>query len=733
MSKKIKIVILFIITLSIFCNLCIVKAIDADEENITKIEENVEDNAKKKEKIDDNELKKETNVNKKLITATEVKEDQIHVKYEYKPETNTVVAKIQSDVELKPTKKSWTLSKDKKEYTFEFNSNTTYSTTITDITGKTTPVLIEIKDVKESEIQVKYEYKKDTNTVIAKIQSTVGLQSTKKSWTLSKDKKEYTFEFNSNTKYTTTVTDIKGKVIPVSIEVTDVVQDFAKISYKYNKETNTVLATIKSIVQLKQTKKSWNLSKDKKEYTFEFNSNTKYTTTVTDITGRTIPISIEVTDIVKDFAKVSYEYNEEKNTVIANIKSIIELKPTKKSWNLSEDKKQYSFEFNSNTAYTTTVTDILGREMVINIKINQIDDKAPKITTEYIFNSDNTVTVILHSDEVLKDNKKNWILSEDKKSYKFIFNADTEYATSVQDLHENETWVKIKIQTKRYSYTSNKGPNITVKYLYDSNDKVTVNITSDKKLKNTKPTWALDETKTVYTKIFTSNNSYITDVVDEDGNKTNVSIIVNFFKNTYKGIDVSEYQKIIDWRTVKNSGIDFAFIRAAYRGWGTGRIVKDYFFDTNIREATKVGMDIGIYFYSQAVTVEEAKEEARYTINLISKYNVPIKYPIVIDTERTPVGTGRADGMSKEQRTKVVKAFCEEVKRLGYTPMIYANRNWLYNDMNITSLTAYDVWLAHYTSSTNYKYPYTIWQYTSFGYVNGIVGNTDMNIAYKRY
>lgn len=144
-------------------------------------------------------------------------------------------------------------------------------------------------------------------------------------------------------------------------------------------------------------------------------------------------------------------------------------------------------------------------------------------------------------------------------------------------------------------------------------------------------------------------------------------------------------------------------------------------------------MDIGVYFYSQAINTNEAIEEARYTINKISKYNVTIKYPIVIDTERTPVGNGRGDEISKDQRTEIVRAFCEEVKRLGYTPMIYANKNWLIQNLNIQSLSSYDVWLAHYTTSTDYKYPYTIWQYTSSGSVNGIVGNTDMNIGFKRY
>ena len=236
----------------------------------------------------------------------------------------------------------------------------------------------------------------------------------------------------------------------------------------------------------------------------------------------------------------------------------------------------------------------------------------------------------------------------------------------------------------------------------------------------------------VYTRVFTNNDIYTTEVEDIYGNKLTVSILIDFFKDTHNGIDVSAYQKFIDWRTVKNSGIDFAIIRAGYRGYGNGRIVEDELFDYNIQEATKVGMDIGFYFYSQAISVEEAIQEAQFTLQLLSKYNVPIKYPIAIDTEKTPYGTGRADGMSKELRTEVVRAFCNEIQKAGYKTMIYSNKNWLLENLNITSLN-YDVWLAHYTDRTDYQYPYAIWQYTSTGHVNGIVGNVDMNIGYKKY
>ena len=416
------------------------------------------------------------------------------------------------------------------------------------------------------------------------------------------------------------------------------------------------------------------------------------------------------------------------------MKSNEPLGDTKPSWTLSSDKLSYSKLFYDNTNYTTAVEDIYGNKTEVLIQINQIDKRAPKVTTEYVYNNDGTVTVIIHSDEILADTRVTWKLSANQLDYERTFSTDTEYATTVEDLFGNIAWVKIKIQTKAYTYNNSVGPNITVKYLYDGNDVVTVKMISDRPLKDTKPSWTLSADKMVYTKVYHANESYITNVIDINGNEVNVSIIVNFFKNTFKGIDVSEYQKIIDWQAVKNSGIDFAIIRAGYRGYGqAGTIMKDRFFERNIQEATRVGMDIGIYFYSQAITVEEARQEARYTLSLLSAYNVPVKYPIAIDTEHTPVANGRADNISKELRTEIVRAFCNEIQNAGYKPMIYANKNWLLEALNITSLSSYDTWLAHYATSTDYKYPYTIWQYTSSGTVNGIVGNVDRNIGYKRY
>ena len=213
-------------------------------------------------------------------------------------------------------------------------------------------------------------------------------------------------------------------------------------------------------------------------------------------------------------------------------------------------------------------------------------------------------------------------------------------------------------------------------------------------------------------------------------------------KQYYNGIDVSHHQGTIDWKKVKNDNIDFAIIRAGFRGYGeTGSLNKDTKFDYNIKNAIANNIDVGIYFFSQAITVEEAIEEAKYTLELIKDYK--ITYPVIIDVEyANEAHTGRADSISKELRTDIVIAFCETIKNAGYKPMFYTDKWFLSENLNVSKLTNYEYWLAHYTGATrdnpflklsDYKGKYSMWQYTAKGKVDGIQNNVDLNIAYKRY
>lgn len=196
------------------------------------------------------------------------------------------------------------------------------------------------------------------------------------------------------------------------------------------------------------------------------------------------------------------------------------------------------------------------------------------------------------------------------------------------------------------------------------------------------------------------------------------------------GIDVSYAQGAIDWNRVAKAGIKFAIIRAAFRGYGTGRIVADEWFERNIKGAAAAGIKVGVYFFSQAVNEKEGAEEADHIINQIRNYKVTL--PVVIDTEYVSDSRARGNLISKEIRTAAVKAFCERSLQRGYTPMIYASTSWLNNQLDMSKLSVYKVWVAQYYSRVTYNGKYQCWQYTSSGHVAGINTKVDMNYWYNR-
>ena len=183
-----------------------------------------------------------------------------------------------------------------------------------------------------------------------------------------------------------------------------------------------------------------------------------------------------------------------------------------------------------------------------------------------------------------------------------------------------------------------------------------------------------------------------------------------------RGIDVSKYQGNIDWGAVAASGINFAIIRVGYRGSSSGALVQDPYFKKNISGATKAGIKVGLYFFTQAVNEAEAVEEASMAMSLASGYKVT--YPIFIDTESA--SGGRANGLSKSARTAVVKAFCQTVRNGGYKAGVYASKSWYANQLNASALNGYCIWVAQYNSSCTYSGKYDMWQYSSKGRVTGI-------------
>lgn len=207
------------------------------------------------------------------------------------------------------------------------------------------------------------------------------------------------------------------------------------------------------------------------------------------------------------------------------------------------------------------------------------------------------------------------------------------------------------------------------------------------------------------------------------------------------GIDVSEFQGNIDWKAVADSGIDFAMIRVGYRGMKNGEIKEDACAKYNLQEASKNGLKIGAYFFSTAVTEEEAKEEAEWTKNLLSGY--PVTYPVAYNCEGFQNPSSRQFELSVEERTKLADAFLKSIEEGSYTGMFYAAKNelddnnlWNTDDLSLN----YRIWVAQYSDQTwpektksDYTGDHVMWQYTNQGKLDGIKGAVDFNVAYFGY
>lgn len=198
-----------------------------------------------------------------------------------------------------------------------------------------------------------------------------------------------------------------------------------------------------------------------------------------------------------------------------------------------------------------------------------------------------------------------------------------------------------------------------------------------------------------------------------------------------KGIDVSRHQGEINWKKVAGEDISYAFIRAGYRGTTEGKLVEDEYFQDNIEGALDNGIDVGIYFYTQATTEKEAEEEAEFVIKLIKNYDVT--YPVVLDLEEVTGSSARTAQMTQEEYTKAAIAFCEKIKEAGYTPMIYGNLKTFMIMLDLEQIEDYEKWFAYYDTPVYFPYAFSVWQYSAKGSVNGIEGDVDLNVCMKDF
>lgn len=220
-------------------------------------------------------------------------------------------------------------------------------------------------------------------------------------------------------------------------------------------------------------------------------------------------------------------------------------------------------------------------------------------------------------------------------------------------------------------------------------------------------------------------HAYQTDCFSRDGQR------LSYESNTYTsqlGIDVSHHQGEINWYRVKDAGYEFAFIRLGYRGYTTGELCLDRYFFKNIKNAQACGIDVGVYFFSQAINDEEAIEEANFVIQNLNGYELQL--PVVYDPESILDDEARTDDVSGEQFTKNALAFCQTIRDAGFEPMIYSNMLWEAYELDLAQLTDYPIWYADYEALPQTPYQFTFWQYSNTGSVDGINTATDLNIRF---
>ncbi len=197
------------------------------------------------------------------------------------------------------------------------------------------------------------------------------------------------------------------------------------------------------------------------------------------------------------------------------------------------------------------------------------------------------------------------------------------------------------------------------------------------------------------------------------------------------GIDINEKHAMIDFNLAKKDGVDFAMIQLGSRGYESGILTTDSYFKDYIKGATDAGIDVGVYFSSQAITPEEVIEEVAYIVEQIGTY--PVAYPIVMRMDSIAFDNARTDDLEPSERTELVKVFVEEVEAAGYIPMLHGSKAFLLQSVELSQLEDVDIWLSNEGDLPDYPYEFHIWQYDTMAQVDGIAGTTNLNISFIDY
>ncbi len=204
-------------------------------------------------------------------------------------------------------------------------------------------------------------------------------------------------------------------------------------------------------------------------------------------------------------------------------------------------------------------------------------------------------------------------------------------------------------------------------------------------------------------------------------------------KISYVGVDISKHNGQVNFNSIKSAGVDYVMLRLGARGYSTGQISLDDNFVENMEAAVEAGLDIGVYFYSQAVSLEEVMQEVNFVIQNLEPYRAHITYPVAFDMENVPNDKARIDGLSRDDKTAIANAFLGGIQAAGYAPMIYGNKEWLIKNVDLAKLQDYDVWLSQEQDIPDYPYQFAMWQYTTTGVLNGVSGDASLNLCFVSY
>ena len=228
----------------------------------------------------------------------------------------------------------------------------------------------------------------------------------------------------------------------------------------------------------------------------------------------------------------------------------------------------------------------------------------------------------------------------------------------------------------------------------------------------------------------TKNTFDFTKMEDKAGLK---QYMENGRKISYVGVDISKHTGKVYFPSLKAAGVDYVMIRLGSRGYTTGQMTLDENFKENIEGAIEAQLDVGIYFYSQAVSQDEAVQEANFVVQNLEPYRAHVKYPVAFNMGFVSNDKSRIEGLSREDKTTVTISFLDAVRASGYVPMIYGDKEWLLKEVDLTKLQDYDVWLSQEEEIPDYPYRYAMWQYNTDGVLNGIDGGADLNICFVSY